>query len=109
MDAKTRYTLTVPKNDNDGNSLADLHEIVQDNLGRFEGFSSWEGVGYWGGEHAGSEPVIYYVIDVGEQTPVGAVFEHPLMTLRSIALYVKVAGKQDAVYLTRQSIDVELI
>lgn len=108
MDTKTRYTLTVPLIGNDGHSLSFIHRQVRKELSdNFEGFSSWEGIGYWGGEHAGSEPVVYYVIDVPDESR--AISPNALWILRNLALYVKTAGAQDAVYLTRQSIDVELI
>lgn len=96
-----RYTLTVPTIDNDGRPLTEVHENVRLSLERrFPGFTAHDGTGYWGGEHAGHEPVTVYVIDAGADD-----LDH----LRAIARYVKYVGQQDAVYLTRQTIDTWLV
>lgn len=100
----TRYTLTVPLEDNDGQPIPDVHEYVRGLLAAdFPAWTEVDGSGHWvGPAHIPYlEPVRVYIIDAGGAN------DHD--ELRAIATYVRRAARQDAVYLTRQPIETELI
>lgn len=98
----TRYSLHAPVVDNDGAPLDTLHDRLRAQLGEhFPGFTELHGEGYWGGDHAGREPVTVYVVDTDEPAAPEV--------LRNLALTIKRDARQDAVYLTAQPISVTLV
>ncbi len=97
----TRYTLTVPMLDNAGCSIADVHAHVERTLiaDYPGGFTRHDGTGYWGGVHAGREPVRVYVVDSAR----------PIHALHALARYVARAAAQDCVYVTAAPITTFLV
>ncbi len=101
-----RYTLTVPANENDGSSLAILHEGISQVLAdQWHAFGAFPGDGGWFEPEwpAIREPIIVYVVDVSEDAP------DSLEWFQALARRVRRTAAQDAVYLTRQLIETWLI
>ena len=99
----TRYALHVPLLDNEGRDLAELHADVRALLGEhFPGFTELPSEGAWlAGEHVCHEPLRIYVVDSDD------VDAHEV--IRKVGRKVKTEAQQDAVYLTAQAIQTELI
>lgn len=101
----TRFTLTIPTVENDGSSLAILHDGVARRIARdFDGLTILTGEGIWSDPSAanpGREDVRIYVVDTDRPDA--------LDILRKLAQTVRRAAAQDCVYLTRQSIDAFLV
>ncbi len=100
-----RYTLTVPTHDNTGDDLDIVHAGVSRKLAReFDGFTVLTGEGAWhavGALNPGREAVKDYVIDTSHD---GA-----LETLTRLARSIRRVAGQDAVYLTRQTVETWLV
>lgn len=108
-----RYTLTAPITDNDGRTLPILpigrdHERYQDFArrivaDRFGGYTEQVARGYWtssDGCETFSEEVIVFTIDA---------FPDDWTDVMKLAARIKEYADQDAVYVTRQTIERELI
>lgn len=109
-----RYTLHVPLQADRGagprGSTSVLHNEVQGTLSRMaSGFTSVRAEGRWRDAHGAivDEPIMLYMVDVPDDAHGSASTD--CFTLRSLARYVKRELAQDAVYLTRQTIDTWLI
>lgn len=105
-----RYTITAPNTDNDGRLAPDgirpmpayadyARKLV---LGRFNGATATRGRGYWrapdGAEY--SDSVTVWTIDARPED-----YSTVLAIAREIAAY----ARQEAVYVTRQNIETELV
>lgn len=98
-----RYTLTVPVLDNDAHSLAHVHEHIRTHLlAKFGGYTSVDGMGGWlspdGKPYA--EAVRVYTVDT---------VLYSEEAIRYLALRVRRMAKQDAIYVTFDRIEVDLI
>lgn len=95
-----RYTLHVPLATNDGRHLGDLHHELEDRLlAVFGGFTVvYARGGYRSDALTITEDMALYSVDTGSPSALGA--------LRQCAVWIKRVAEQDAVYLTRQAIDV---
>ena len=109
--SSARFTLYVPLETNSGNPLTDLHEDVARALvNNFGGFTEIRARGAWQGQYVYSyEDVILYVVDVTESRDTPNACYRAEAKLRQLAKLVKEEAAQEAVYLTRQPIQVEVI
>lgn len=103
----TRYTLTLPLNDNEGHTLESVHRQLRYMLALYHGgFTATPAGGGWFNPETGSikeEPVLVYTVDVAD--PPGEVHGQ----LVRLAEAVKELASQDAVYLTRQDVTTWLV
>ena len=111
---RARFTLTVPTTYPDrapdylaGNTARAVHEVVRQRLTDIAGgFTCTSAVGGWRSpsQRIDTETVKVYAVDVDSPHA-----DDVPPKLRSLALWVKESMYQDAVYLTRQPIAVELL
>jgi hypothetical protein len=102
--ARVRYTLTIPRKDNGGNSLVAVRKYAAERLIEwFGGATATNAEGAWKGDtRVYTEPVVVYAVDVGDTSDAFA-------RLHALALYVKRVAAQESVYVTRSPIESWLI
>jgi hypothetical protein len=96
-----RVTLHVPLLTNDGARVPGILAAVESRL-QARGIDSWTRVEAHGGWRGQTEPMMLYMVDT---TDIHGARER----IRHVGEFVKVAMDQEAVYLTTQYIETELI
>src|ERR1044071_7370605 len=106
MTPKTRYTLYVPHHNNAGAPIPHVHTAVREELSHeFGGFTIIDALGEWRGN---TEPITLYVVDTPTYDA-WSTARDPYQVLSALARRVRWQADQEAVYLTRQEIETELI
>jgi hypothetical protein len=96
-----RITIAIPKKDNLGVDLSSQHGFVRRRLRqRFEGFTAFDTVGAWR-EYA-EEAFVAYFVDTDDPDAWDYFREY-------LAPLAAQACRQEAIYLTRQEVEVALI
>lgn len=108
-----RYTIHVPTHDSEGDLVVSLAAHVEATLLRhFGGFTEVPAVGGWRPAFAAKgqlaprqaiERVSLYFVDVFENHP--SAYD----TMHALALRVKAKARQECVYLTRETIEAEIV
>ena len=105
----TRFTLTVPLQDNNGAFRQDYVRVAEQVIGeRFDGWTRHHAIGEWKGQQDGEtytvrEPVAVYTIDAENHQDTDAAW------LIGVAQSLAVYCEQDAVYLTAQPVTTYLV